>query len=292
MKFGYILPNFGDKITAEELVEISRVCEEVGFDSVWATDHIIMPAELREPYGQLLEPLVTLSFVAAATEKLRVGTSIIVLPQRNPILLAKQAAALDVFSRGRLILGVGAGWAEREFQYLNADFRRRGSVFDESIRLIRKLWADEVVDFEGRYFSVRGAVFLPKPVQKQIPIWIGGTTESAVMRAVRLGDGWHPVGLDVEAFRRGAEAVRRHGRDLTLSIRMTVDVRKKREPYVAATGERRAVVSGSRKEIIAQIEAYREAGLQYFCASVLHPRAEDIIADLRKFSSEIIGSYS
>lgn len=292
VKFGFILPNFGDKITAEQLVEISRVCEESGFDSVWATDHVIMPVEQREPYGQLLEPLVTLSFVAAATKKLRVGTSIIVLPQRNPILLAKQVAALDVFSRGRVILGAGAGWAEKEFLYLNADFRRRGSVFDESIRLIRRLWADDVIDFEGKYFNVKGAIFLPKPAQKHVPVWIGGGSEAAARRAARLGDGWHPVGLDVDAFRRGAEIAREGGRRLTLSIRMTVDVRKRREPYVAATGERRVAVSGSSEEIIRQIEEYEEAGLEYFCASVLHPRAEDIIADLKVFSSEIMGSFS
>jgi alkanesulfonate monooxygenase SsuD/methylene tetrahydromethanopterin reductase-like flavin-dependent oxidoreductase (luciferase family) len=139
LKFGFVLPNYGDKIASGELVKISRVCEEEGFDSVWATDHVIMPTELREPYGQLLEPFVTLSFVAAATDKVKVGTSSVVLPQRNPILVAKQAAALDVFSGGRLILGLGIGWTEKEFGHLGADFRRRASIMDESIRLMRSL---------------------------------------------------------------------------------------------------------------------------------------------------------
>ena len=100
MRFGYILPNYGDRIRAEQLVDLSRTCEEVGFDSVWATDHIIMPTELREPYGQLLEPLITLTSVASATERLRVGTSCIVLPQRNPILLAKQGPPSTCSRRG------------------------------------------------------------------------------------------------------------------------------------------------------------------------------------------------
>lgn len=126
---------------------MARVCEETGFDSVWATDHIVMPKEQREPYGQLLEPFVTLSYIAASTEKLRLGTSSIVLPQRNPVLVAKQAASLDVFSGGRVILGMGIGWAEKEFGYLGADFRRRASIMEEGVRLMRSLWSDETVSF-------------------------------------------------------------------------------------------------------------------------------------------------
>ena len=208
MKFGYILPNFGDKISAGELVDIAVVCEELGFDSVWATDHVIVQEELKEPYGQLLEPLITLSFVASRTEKLKIGTSILVLPQRNPVLVAKQATALDVFSNGRVILGFGAGWSETEFANLGADFSNRGRVYDESIRLIRALWSNDIVNFEGRYFHVKDAVFLPKPVLASIPIWLGGTSNAAIRRAVRYGDGWHPTGLTVEELGEGVRKIR------------------------------------------------------------------------------------
>ena len=291
MKFGYILPNYGDKVKPEQLLEISRVCEEAGFDSVWATDHIVMPRELRDPYGELLEPLTTLAYVASRTEKLRVGTSCIVLPQRNPVLVAKQAATLDVFSRGRVILGLGAGWAEKEFGFLNADFRKRGKVMDESVRLMKALWSQDVVDFGGEFFRVRDALFLPKPAGRDIPVWIGGNGPTAVRRAMTLGDGWHPVGPDLEDFRRGAEKIRGSGRKVTLSMRMTTDVRKKREPYVGANGEKRLAVSGSAHEIRQQIDDYAGAGLEYYCASINHPDAGEIIADLRKFASEVIASY-
>jgi len=292
VKFGYILPNYGDRISAQQLVELSRTCEEVGFDSVWATDHVIMPTELREPYGQLLEPLITLASIASATETLRVGTSCVVLPQRNPILLAKQAAALDVFSKGRVILGLGAGWAEPEFRFLNADFARRGKVMDESIRLMKSLWRDEVVNFDGEFFHVKDALFFPKPVRRGIPVWMGGNGPSAVRRTIRLGDGWHPVGPEVEGFSRGAEEIRRSKKEVTLSMRMTTDVRKRRDPYVGANKERRVAVSGSPSEIRKGIDAYAKAGLEYYCASINHPAAPDIVADLRKFASEVIGSYS
>ena len=292
MKFGYILPNYGDKISARQLVELSRTCEEVGFDSVWATDHIIMPTELREPYGQLLEPLITLASVASATERLRVGTSCIVLPQRNPVLLAKQAAALDVFSKGRVILGFGAGWAEPEFRFLNADFARRGKAMDESIRLMKSLWRDEVVNFDGEFFHLKDALFFPKPVNKDIPVWIGGNGPSAVRRTIRLGDGWHPVGPEVEGFRRGAEEIRHSKKGVTLSMRMTTDVRKRRAPYAGPNNEKRIAVSGSPAEIRKEIDAYALAGLEYYCTSINHPSAEDIVADLKLFSAEVMRSYS
>ena len=291
MKFGFVLPNYGDKIAAKDLVEISRVCEDAGFDSVWATDHIVMPAELREPYGQLLEPFVTLSFVAAATDSVRVGTSSIVLPQRNPILVAKQAAALDVFSGGRVILGMGIGWAEKEFGYLGADFRRRASIMDESVGLMRSLWSDEVVNFESKHFSLHDALFLPKPRQGTIPIWIAGNSDGAVRRAAKAGDGWHPVGLDLEKYRSGAATIGKSGRKVTLSLRVTVDVRKKREDAVARDGERRTSFSGSPAEIRRSMEDYESAGMEYCCASILHPSAAEIISDVRKFASEVIASF-
>lgn len=291
MKFGYILPNFGDKIAAAELTEIAQACEECGFDSVWATDHVIMPVELREPYGQLLEPLTTLAFIAAKTSSIRLGTSILVITQRNPILAAKQAATLDVFSGGRVILGLGAGWAEQEFGFLNMDFPGRGKAFDEGIGLLRALWSREVVDFEGEYYKVKGAVFLPKPVRMDIPIWIGGNSPRAIKRAAALGDGWHPVGPVLADFERGAETIRAAGRKVTLSARMTVDIRKKRDVATLPGGERRSILSGTAEEITRGIEGYEKAGLEHFCASMMHQSAVEIVDDIRKFGREVIASY-
>ena len=291
MKFGYILPNYGDKIAPRELIEISSVCEEAGYDSVWATDHVIMPTEHREPYGRLVEPLTLLSFIASKCEKLKVGTSVLVLPQRNPILVAKQAAALDALSGGRLILGFGAGWVEKEFGFMGADFRRRGRVMDEEIELIRKLWKDDVVDFQGSFFRVKDALFLPKPLDRRVPIWIGGNGAPSIRRALRLGDGWHPVGIGLADFADGAAKLREARKDVTLSVRMTTDVRKKREAYAGANEERRVAVSGTADEIRKEIDGYAGAGLEYYCASMNHPEASEIAADVRKFAADVIRSY-
>jgi probable F420-dependent oxidoreductase len=273
-------------------LEISGACEEAGFDSVWATDHVVMPSELREPYGQVLEPLTTLAYIASRFEKLRVGTSCIILAQRNPILVAKQAAALDLLSKGRLILGLGGGWAEKEFGFLNASFKERGKVMDESIRLMRALWRDDVIDFRGEFFHVEDALFLPKPMKRDIPLWIGGNGPVSLRRTVELGDGWHPVGVDVETFRSGADKILRSGKAATLSLRMATDVRKKREDYTATNGEKRVAVSGTTAEIRKGIDAYADAGLEYYCASMNHPSSSDIIADVKKFGGEVIGSYT
>ncbi|HKT22287.1 MAG TPA: LLM class flavin-dependent oxidoreductase, partial [Nitrososphaerales archaeon] len=133
--------------------------------------------------------------------------------------------------------------------------------------------------------------FLPKPPRGDIPIWIGGNGPRSVRRAAELGDGWHPVGPDVGTFSAGAAKIRETGRDVTLSMRMTTDVRKKREAYVGANKEKRVTVSGSAGEIRKQIDGYAEAGLEYYCASMNHPAATDIVADVRVFAAEVIRSY-
>ncbi len=291
MKFGLCLPNFGGKISASGLVDLAVKAEENGFDSVWVTDHVIMPKSLKTPYDELLEPFVALSFIAARTRKVKLGTSILVLPQRNPFLVAKQAATLDQFSNGRVILGVGAGWVEQEYEYLGADFHRRGKILDESIGLLRSLWADETINYSGRFFAAKDAVLLPKPVQKSIPIWVGGNADSAIERAARLGDGWHPVGVDPVRLAEGARRLRSSGQK-TISVRMTVDVRKKREDYLSADGEKRSTISGTSEQMGKRLEEYRESGLDHLVAYIYHDEAREIEMDVQKFSKEIIGSYT
>jgi len=162
---------------------------------------------------------------------------------------------------------------------------------DEDVRLMRALWSDEPVNFEGKHYRLQDAVFLPKPAQGKIPIWIAGNSQGALRRAIKIGDGWHPVGLELESFRAGAEAVAKSGRELTLSLRVTVDVRKKREDLAGRDGERRVSFSGSPAEIRSSVEAYLSAGLEYCCASILHPSAAEIIEDIRKFAADVIASY-
>jgi len=292
MKFGLCLPNFGGKIGPGELLALAVAAEENGFASVWATDHIIMPRRLKSPYDELFEPFVTLASIAAKTSEVKLGTSVLVLPQRDPFLVAKQVATLDQFSGGRMILGVGAGWAEGEFEYLGANFRKRGKVLDEAIDLLRRLWTDSTINYSGRFFRVSDAVTLPKPVQKIIPIWVGRTSDAAIERAARVGDGWHPVGVDPARLAQGAARVKKTGTEKTISVRLTVDVRRRREDYVSPDGEKMVTLSGSREEMARTLEEYAKGGLEYLVAYIYRDEVREIIADVMKFSGELIRSYS
>ena len=198
MRFGIGLPNYGRGKTWDDIRRVARLAEELGYESVWTTDHVVVPQENSEPYGNIFESLMTLALVASITQRVKLGTSILVLPQRNPVLAAKQVATLDAATNGRVILGVGVGWNEVEYKNLGANFKNRGKRLDEAIVLLRTLWSNENASFQGTYTTLEQAVFAPLPARKSIPIWIGGNDEPAFVRAAKLGDGWHSTGASPE----------------------------------------------------------------------------------------------
>jgi probable F420-dependent oxidoreductase len=180
---GVILPNYDRHASPAGVRAVAEAAEELGFDSVWATEHIIVGPEGRDPYGRVLAPLNTLSWIAGFTERIWLGTSIVLVPLHDPIHLAKETATLQELSGGRFTLGVGVGWHEDEYGFLGVPFRGRGRRADEALRLIRSLWAGEV-PFEG-------ATFEPVPSTRP-EIWVGGGSDRAIRRARELGDVWHP----------------------------------------------------------------------------------------------------
>jgi probable F420-dependent oxidoreductase len=188
-------------ISAAAVAEMARAAERAGFDAVSVTDHPMPPARWVAAGGHhSLDPFVALSFAAAASERLRLLTHVLVLPYRNPFLVAKAAATLDVLSGGRLVLGVAAGYLEAEFAALGADFARRNERSDEALRALRAAWSGEPVTLEGAGFAARGNAQRPTPLQRSPldprapgpPLWIGGNSARAIRRAVELGDGWVP----------------------------------------------------------------------------------------------------
>jgi probable F420-dependent oxidoreductase len=202
--FGVILPNYGRNATPDAIRRVAETAETLGFDSVWATEHIIVGPEAAQTYGRVYAPLVTLGWVAGWTERIRLGTSIVLLPLRNPIHVAKEVATLQELSGGRFTLGVGMGWHEDEFRFMGVPFRGRGRRGDEAIRVLRALWRGER-DFEGEFWSFRDATFEPVP-SRQPEIWVGGSSELAIRRALHLGDVWHPSrGSDADHVRRVKE---------------------------------------------------------------------------------------
>ena len=187
MKFGACIPHYGVPMSKKAIADFCKLAEGLNFDSIWTTDHIAVNKQYADPYGSIFESLMTLSFAAAHTEHVKLGTSIIVLPMRNPILFAKQTATLDQLSDGRLILGLGAGWMDDEFATLGFNFRDRGKIMNEQIRLLRILWTEAKPKFDGHFFKFSDIAFLPKSVQENGPqIWIGGSSHSAFRESCTL----------------------------------------------------------------------------------------------------------
>jgi probable F420-dependent oxidoreductase len=188
--FGVILPNYGARSSIDGIRRVAEAAEGLGFHSVWTTEHIIVGPEAVNPYGRVYDPLVTLAWIAGWTQRIGLGTSIILVPLHNPMHLAKEVATLQELSRGRVTLGVGMGWHKDEFDFMGIEFSGRGRRADEEIRIMRALWSGER-SFDGDYWSFHDATFEPQP-SRQPEIWVGGSSARAIRRARELGDAWHP----------------------------------------------------------------------------------------------------
>lgn len=218
MKFGYFGINFGPCAEPEAAARVARALEAAGFESAWTGEHVVLPdpqapPSPAPPHTPMLDPAVALTWVAAQTERLRLGTGIIILPQRNPAVLAKEIASLDVLSGGRAILGIGAGYLEPEFAALGVPFARRGARADEYIDAIRALWNQDSPEYSGEFVSFSGIDAQPRPVQRGgPPIVVGGMSPGAYRRAISRGQGWYGFALDpanTEASLAGLEKARK-----------------------------------------------------------------------------------
>ena len=218
MRYGFYLPTRGRSATPDALQRLVQRGEALGFHSVVVADHVVFPLRIASKYpytvsgvfpgsGDTLEQLTLVAFIAAHTQRLRLVTSVMILPHRPPVLAAKMLATLDVLSRGRLTVGVGVGWLREEFEALGApDFDRRGAASDEILTIFKTLWTGSPASFRGEFFRFADVRCLPVPIQKpHPPIWIGGHSRAALRRAARHGDGWHPVGANPASMLGPAE---------------------------------------------------------------------------------------
>jgi probable F420-dependent oxidoreductase len=313
MEFGVSLPGRGPLAHPDTLLKIALRAEALRFASLFVPDHIVLPASTASsvypysPTGQFpggprqdyLEPLTVLGWLAHATRRVRLGTSVLVVPYRNPLVTAKVLATLDVLSGGRVIVGAGVGWWREEFEALAAPpFEERGAVADEYLRLMRACWTTDPVTFEGRYYRVREVHVLPKPRQSGgLPIWIGGHTDAALRRAARLGDGWHPLVLRppallhpaeyaarVKQLHRYAQEAGRDPRSITLTLRAPMEVRSPRARPAAGD---RPLFQGTAAEVREDIRQYQALGVTHVVFDPVRADLAAVLASLERFAEDV-----
>ncbi|MEE9285361.1 MAG: LLM class F420-dependent oxidoreductase [Dehalococcoidia bacterium] len=209
MQFGVAIPTYRMPDGVEFMTEAAQAAEALGYHSIWFADHLAIPDDYLDHLGpEWYEPVVTAAYLAAQTQRVKIGWDVLIVPYRNPLVLAKMVATLDAMCEGRVIFAGAAGYVEGEFAGLGLDFRRRGEMTDEYLRIMRELWTNEDPAFEGKYFQFSEIKASPKPYQKpHPPVWIGGNSMAAIRRAALLGDGWHPLYPSAEEVARGVAEI-------------------------------------------------------------------------------------
>jgi len=290
MRFGLILPTHLPQASAAGIRQAAVLAEELGYDSVWTTDHLMMSrATPTPPYHSIFEAVTTMAWVAGFTSRVKIGVSVLVLGLRHPVVVAKELATLDRLSGGRLVLGVGTGWHREEFEYLDADFHKRGRMLDEGILVLRQLWTEPEKAFRGAFFRFENQAFGPPPAQVGgPPILVGGLSEAALKRAATYGDGWHASRISPEQFKASAETLARlnPARKLPLSLRMNITGERGRQPDERGG---RFVMGGSMADILDDARRYQEAGADFIAVSMWEGDEPAFLDCVRRFAGEVLG---
>lgn len=291
MQIGLVLPTMPAGASAEGIDAAAEAARTLGWASVWTTDHVLVEVADAGEYGEIFEAVVTLAYVAARMPELRLGTSVLVVPQRNAVLLAKELATLDVLSRGRLVAGVGGGWSEPEFANLGVAerFHVRGAYLDETIRLWRALWGG-ATEFEGRFHRFAGTAFGPLPVQGTgLPIVIGGRSDPALRRAGRFGDGYHsssagPVQIAARLPVIDAAAAEAGRPRPPVSCRVNV-----RFGGPAAPGS--YLIRGDPEAMLGELRAFEALGVAELVCAFGETDPERVVEAMTRFDREVVAAF-
>jgi probable F420-dependent oxidoreductase len=288
MRYGICLPNFTDLASPEAIEAAADVADRLGWEAVWTTDHVLVDRSDRSSeYRINYDAIQTLAWVGARHPNLRLGTSVIVVPQRNAVVLAKELATLDSFSGGRVLAGVGVGWNLKEFTNLGAAdrFHVRGAYLDETIALWRHLWGGSKEPFAGRFHPLEDFVFNPVPAQgAKLPILVGGRADAALRRAGRLGDGYHSSAIGADAYARGIPVIRAAaeaaGRPMpTLSARVRVHNGPIDDPSY--------ILRGSPEEVAAEIRTFEKLGVEHLALVFPAATPDAMVLAAERFAEEV-----
>jgi probable F420-dependent oxidoreductase len=299
MRFGLHLPTYWDDYGTSPIhvaiEEAAIAAQALGYDAVWANDKVVHPAAAARGTiagAQVIEPLVTLASLVHLVPRLALGTAVLVLPQRSAILVAKQAAALHLLSRQRLILGVGIGWKEEEFALLGADFANRAAVTEEAVEVLRTLWREPVARYHGRFLRLDEVSLPPHPSDGGPPIWISGNAPRGIQRAAKYGSGWLPFGMDLDAFRSGVSLLRGLTRERgcpVIANEFYFRVEKPDEPAAVRSTSPWVDTrfAGSPDAIAQHLEQYRRAGLEYALCLFESEDLDDLLRQMRVFAEQV-----
>ena len=301
MNFGFSLIMRGKAACPHAFVTMAQQAESLGIDSVWASDHLILPKLTKSlhPHSQTVqypqawmenywESITTLSFLAAKTTTLTLGFSISVLPTHNPIELAKQIACLDQLSHGRVILGTGVGWCEEEYAALGVPFRQRGARANEALALFETLWQQEPASFEGRFYRFAKAYFTPKPLSpKGVPIWVGGNSAAALKRAARYADAYHPICPNLQGIGRLKEKlatfssqVQRTKPPIKMSIKCPL-------VFTNTPPEQHYATQGSTAEVVDALGKMEEYGVSDVVFDLVPETLENALDVMARFARDV-----
>ena len=286
LKIGLSVANYGELPSREFLLNVARESEKQGLDSLWTSDHIIVPKD-HHPWTRIFETITTLSFISSVTTKILLGTSVILLPLRDPIILAKQIATINTLSNGRVIIGVGIGWNNKEFELIGKNFQSRMKTVGDQIQTMRKFWKDG--------FRNIGFTSEPLPTEETCPrILVGGQSIGALRRVAEFGDGWHPVGITPQEYAQGKKeiiAIKNQKYIWSLRLGFTANKNFLDSEYIGTDGKKRVRLVGNREQIISDIEKYKKSGLDHLIldirdvTSIEYMEQIQLIGEIQKYFS-------
>jgi probable F420-dependent oxidoreductase len=302
MKFGVFLPISGRAAGPDTLREAARSAETQGFDAVWSADRVVTPWQINTsyPYSEnnqfivppdrpFLDSLTCLAFLAGCTDRITLGISVLVLPYRHPLYWARVAASIEQLSRGRLIMGVGVGWMQEEFEALRVSFKDRGRMTDEQLQILSSLWTEEHVSFNGQFYRFQDLAFYPKPIH--IPIWVGGEGVSAHRRAARYGDAWFPYFVKItpqelkgayDNVQRFAVEAGREPEQVRLTCCRPIEVTRNAVPQDESS------LRGNPEQLVEALKAYDKIGVEHLALQFIVSRWPDRVEQIERFAREVM----
>jgi probable F420-dependent oxidoreductase len=294
MQFGVWIPNCRHLATPEIILRTAVRAEQLGYDSVWTSDHVVVPNANVERIGACIyDPLITLSVAAGATSRVRLGTTVLIVPYRNPVVTAKMVSSLDALSGGRVVLGIGAGWLAEESTVLGVPFAERGPMTDEYLAAMQELWTSPAPSFAGKYTRFSELRFEPKPVQKpHPPIWVGGHGRASLRRAAEIGAAWHPINHPIEELLAGRAELQRlceaRGRATPPAVTLRNDTRVLRagEPTPLPLHGGR-VLAGEPNALADQIGELGAAGVEHLVLEFLAADGADFDEQMALFAERV-----